>query len=494
MGDGRQAPEPAKDLDAARKAGPEQGPAAGAGSLLSDPSLTAAGAGSNQDGASPLGQLLKAADRGRRVGLAAHVQRTLGNQAMQRLLEPGAVVQRDLDPSQVKITGDDLKSTGKTTATVSSSAVRVVGPDVSMNAQAAVQVPSTDDGGWDKLDAGPGIEVGPTQTLLGSTRSINYHKGGTPSGEKVAEQKTTVPQSRDAQPNNAANVEKDPKTGMKKAADPNASDVPAPWYQRHPRLNAATPAGAVPFHDQPEQFNIPLKVGDGVITNMWGSDDFITSLAIKPEKGALTHANKWSWSTDWNIDIDAAKGGVGAGTVVNKTERIPPTLDGPIAARNAKTWTVFNTIEAAMSVPAPELLRYLAEANAADPAAAHNIMEALKQKNPVFAVSINVVKKGNYWRKDNMQVHVTANKGTVIGELGAMEDGGSSRANIALVDLIDLKTYTPETKVVYHFVRTGVWDDHGKKSFTTRPYEEGSEIDFQITGGAYKGLWLGLQA
>ncbi len=276
------------------------------------------------------------------------------------------------------VTGGALQHSGNVSASPGSTAgeVTVTAPNVTFNATVSLKPTAT-------LAPGTSIQVGPVQTTMSSERIGIYREGGNPRGNIVAERRITAPRSRDAQ-------YRDTPTGP-------VPDVAAPWYSRPsgavtgpPSITAATPSQPVTYRDQPS-FDLPMSVGNGILTETRGSESFITSI-VALHNGNQVHLKSTTWSIPWNLSI--AAGGTATGGAIGSSEiRFgAPVTSGPFTIGSTQDVLVFSSVADAAAAPAAMLLAHLESTRRHDPAAGRILAEGLRSKNPSFNVNITVVR------------------------------------------------------------------------------------------------------
>jgi hypothetical protein len=335
------------------------------------------------------------------------LQRTLGNRDVQRLLAGrlqrqtpppsggsapaggATTLTTGLDASMLEVTGGDLQKSGNVTAKKKGDKISVDAPPVkyeaSVTLKAGVTLGSGDNGR---------IDVGPVQTVLSGERVGIYRKGGDPKGDVTSEEHQSVGQARDAQ--------WDREKGRQVAA------VPAPWYSQPSNVSDGIRSTQVTFFDQPG-FDFPQQVGDGRLTETRGQDRFNVSIGAK-RGGQLIHLKPQHWEVPWNLTIDNQGAGKGGEVTGGLAREGPPTTDGPIAVEQARSWTAFTSVEAAMAASPAVLLENLLPAKANDPTAYSHICEALRRKNPSFTVKVKVEKTASWFGADNIIVFAHGTK------------------------------------------------------------------------------------
>jgi hypothetical protein len=442
-----------------------------AANMFGSAAMAAAAAGDPNGPANPLWH----ANGAQRVAATRHVQRTAGNRALQRL-----VLQRaGFDAGRITL-GGAIAVSNATTAALKGSEMKVVGPRAKFDSAATLDLKGEK---FADIGAGNQIEVGPTQSVLDSTRTVEYREGGTQAGALVAQDKTTVDKPhRDA-------VFDEEKGKVKEG-------VYAPWYEQPVFLQEGKTSETVHFMDEPA-FSAPLKSGSGTITGTKGADNFRTSIAARAASDRqLNHLKNWEWTAPWDMQIDVAKGGTGARGGATEVQSVPPVLDGPIALEDYKTWMAFATVEAALAHGTPELLRYLVVAKDADPAAHATIALALKQRNPTFKITVETNKQGNIAFDDNMKVTLAGTGGggggSATNELGKLAVGQSGSASVSLLALFpNLLGMTASSHIKVTLVRTGAWDDASKPQEVVLPFAKSDPVKVWIDKGAYNVTWGG---
>ncbi len=304
------------------------------------------------------------------------------------------------------------------------SQVTIESPDVVFNATATLHSDV-------QMDTDETIKVGPTQTLLGSSRVGIYRRGGLPDGEIIAEDKASVGQVRDAQwqPNRDGSVR---------------ADVEAPWYSRPSNITDTNRTAQVHYLDKPG-FELPAAVGEGRLTETRGSESFITALSAKRD-GQVVHLSSSHWEVPWALTIDASHAAQGGRVTGGSSDQAPPTLDGPIAVQAAQEWLAFSSIEAAMTASNRELLDHLLAAKSGNHDAYLNIVEALRRKNPTVSVQVTVNSTDSWVGTDDLELVA---QGTQRRNLGQINDRGSRSVTFQLGDLIDPLAITASTNLEF---------------------------------------------
>ena len=282
-----------------------------------------------------------------------------------------------------------------------------------------------------QLDAGEIIKVGPTQTLMGSERTGVYRRSGTPDGEIIAEQKSSVGEVRDAQ------WQSNPDGSVR-------ADAEAPWYSRPSSISDSNRTANVNFLDKPS-FELPATIGAGQLTETQGSDSFITALSAKRDE-QVVHLVSSGWEVPWQVTINAGGAGRGGEVTGGSSDIAPPTLDGPIAVQAAQEWLAFSTIETAMTASNRVLLDHLLRAKDNDDTAYQNIVEALRRKNPTVSVAIRVGSTDATIGTDDLELVV---QGTDHHILGKINDRGTAHASFNLCDVIDPISITASTNLEF---------------------------------------------
>jgi hypothetical protein len=262
------------------------------------------------------------------------------------------------------------------------------------------------------------VQVGPTQTLLASDRVGVYRRGGTPTGEVIAERHMTVGQTRDAQ--------------WQESPSGLVAAVPEPWYSAPVTLTNDHRSDSVSFMDQPG-FTLPMSVGDGQLTETGGQDSFLTSLAAK-RGTSLVHLRSTNWSVPWTLAISPSGTGTGANVASTDVRFGPPTTAGPIAMASGADWLSFSSLDAAMTASVEVLMQNLVATRTNDPATGAIIADALLLKNPSFAMTITVVTKEAFFGDDEFTVEATGHNTAVRGEFSRGE-GESVTVTIPLLSL-----------------------------------------------------------
>ena len=378
---------------------------------------------------------------------ALHVQRTAGNRALQRMLQGAVPVQRDpnspttappaapaapkpLDAGMIDVVGGQPQLTGTVTVAPSDKdTARVQGP--------AANMPAVKAGLKAGLKLGPGeiIKIGPVQTLMGSERVGVYREDGAAANTAPIEQHFTLGQSRDGA------------RGHYAPGDPVFQRAEAPWFLPPETLSDDQPDVTLSFnenktadlYDQPSWL-LPLTTGKAKLTETRGQDSFITSIAAQ-RGGKLIHFNPSKWAIPWAVkNIDAAHKGVGGTGTSAPTIDVPPTVDGKIAAfQPGQSWINFPTLTDALGADVFTLMGNLAAAKTNDPTSYTNTVEALRQKNPTFSVTLTVrTTHGNIGR-DHLFLTVAGSKSLARQEF-KLNNGDSAPITFRLNDVLDPAT------------------------------------------------------
>ncbi len=339
-----------------------------------------------------------------------------------------STIPHTLNASMFDVSDAQPVLSGNVTATpIADAKVNIESPNVSFAATATLHSDV-------QLDAGEIIKVGPTQTLLGSERTGVYRRGGTPDGEIIAEQRSTVGEVRDAQ------WQSNPDGSVR-------ADVEAPWYSRPSFVSDSSRTATVNFLDRPS-FELPATVGAGQLTETRGSDQFITALSAKRDK-QVVHLTSSHWEVPWEVTIDAAGAGRGGIVTGGSSDVGPTTLDGPIAVQAAQEWLAFSTIETAMTASNRVLLDHLLAAKTNDQTAYQNIVEALRRKNPTVSVSIAVGSTDAWVGTDDLELVVQGSEHHVLGEIN---DRGTAHISFNLCDVIDPISMTASTNLEFELI------------------------------------------
>lgn len=351
-------------------------------------------------------------------------------------------------PDRVKVNEKTPKVEGAASwARKGADTIDVNGPEVSLTAPTVIEAATADE--WDEMNVGPRIQVGPTQSVTASMRTGVYREGAT--GPVSGTYNMKAGPSRDAQWDREKNRQ--------------VAAVPAPWYSQPTIFNAGLTSANVEFFDRPG-FDLPLKKGKGTLAEVKGSDNFITSIAAKPDRGGLDHLVRFSWGVPWDMQIAPdQKSGTGARTDVTPTDQIPPTLDGPIAVQNAATWLAFTSVAQAEAAGAATLLRYLPAAAEHDAAAAATIRLALKNLDPTISVRCHVEDTGNAALKMRLAVVARGTKTHEYGDKLVLDDREAKTASFKLSQLFDIATMA-SAKIYLTVKKYGrLWGHEGERTF-----------------------------
>jgi hypothetical protein len=441
----------------------------------------AAGAAPPEDPTAAVGAYLHAAGPDVRSRVTLDVQRCAGNAALQRMIAAGgdlALQRSAFSPSMLSATAPAIPS-GRVTASTAADKVTLSAPEVRFTS--TVQLNSPVDTPFADLGVGDWIQAGPTQSVVSSERIGVYRRGGTADGQVTSEEKSRIGSpKRDAQT--------DPRT---KRVMP---DVHAPWYSRTSYIQTEGGSATVDYFDQPSA-DFPLTRGSGTITEFRGHEQFVTSVAANTQRDTATihHLEKMEWEIDWNVAVNAAGQGEGGGLQGRRTEKIPPTLTGPIAVAAAETWVAFRTVDEAMTQPADVLLRYLGAARTHDPAAFATIKLALQRMNPTFTATVTVNETDNALFDDDLWVRLSYGDRVVERKAGGddLGDGDRGAATFSMNDLIDLDTFDWDAPMKIVLVKKGVvWGGNQSRAKDIwAPFTELSEPNFVVNTGNYTVAW-----
>jgi len=323
--------------------------------------------------------------------------------------------------AMLDVTGGALQHTGTVTAAPGSTSgeITLTAPMVTYNATVALKPGVT-------LVSGTSIQVGPVQTVMSSERVAVYRRGGSPTGDIIAERQITAPRTRDAQ-------FQDSPTGP-------VQDVVPPWYSRPagatvpPSITNTLRSQPVNFRDQPS-FDLPLGVGNGTLTETRGQDSFITSI-VAIHNGNQVYLKSSSWSVPWDMTI--ASGGTATGNAVSSEEiRFgAPVTTGPIAVASTRDVLSFSSAVEASHASAETLLQHLEETRRHDAAAGAILEAGLRLKNPTFTLNLTVVKGSDWIPPENFDL--TAQGHHTVSRPGfAVAQGSSVTITISFNSLFD---------------------------------------------------------
>jgi hypothetical protein len=369
-----------------------------------------------------------------RSAMLQRMQQQYGNRAVQRFLQRtpagGVPVQRDNPPpagsaapaaapaatpvspltaDMFTVEGGTPSLGGAVKVEAAGDKVKIDAPEVKFDAKVTMKSDA-------KVDPAEFVQAGPVQTILGANRTGIYRLGGAKDGKIVAEYHNDVGQMRDAVWNKKT----------KKAS------FPAPWYSEPQRVSAGSDAN-IHFMDQPG-FELPRKLGAGILTETSGQDRFITSVAVK-NGSQVQHLRASHWEVPWTATIDAANQGPGAAVTGGDSPTGPPTMDGPIAIQADTDRMRFHTLDAAMGASAELLLDNLVSAKSEDPQSWANIAEALRRKNVTFQFNLKVNKAASIGN-DDIRVTIKGHQQVVKGPF-SLGKGGSAPISVTLTELFD---------------------------------------------------------
>jgi hypothetical protein len=329
---------------------------------------------------------------------------------------PSGSTSNPINASMFTVEGSGAPNlTGNVSARRSGDDVIVESPDVIFNATVTMRADAV-------LNPDEQVKVGPVQTLLSSDRVAVYRQGGIATGKVIAEKHILVGQVRDAQ------------TKRGTATTP---DVLAPWYSRPKTIDGSHRQETVSYKDKPD-FETPFRIDDGQLTETRGSDQFITSLAVQ-KNDQLLHLQTSHWEVPWKMNLNTS--GVGTGGVLTggSVTGAPPTISGPIAAQAAQEWMAFGTVETAMTVSNRILLNSLIPAKEHDKAAWHNIVEALRRKNPMFSLVFTVHTTDSSFGGDALNLTARGHR-AVTRDLGSLNNRQTANVSFGLNELFDPMT------------------------------------------------------
>jgi hypothetical protein len=293
---------------------------------------------------------------------------------------PPPAPRQGLSADMIEITRFNLDRSGNVTANPKGTDVRIKSPGITFSADFKLATGVV-------LDETAKIQVGPTQSLLGSER-IGIYKN--PAGTVVAEYRGGAGQLRDAQ--------------WKGQGNNIQASFPAPWYSQFNELTKTFTGGSVGFVDEP-RFEIPARVGAGVLTETRGSERFITALSAKRD-GTLIHLRSEHWEVPWNVTIDPGMHGLGQEVTGGTSTQGPPTLDGPIVMVAAQDWMRFPTVADAQAAGVDVLLANLASNKKNDPPSYANMVAALRALNPTFNVKVACKNSYAWVGKDRLMLEI----------------------------------------------------------------------------------------
>lgn len=292
-----------------------------------------------------------------------------------------------ISSSMFTVSGAAPQSSGNVTAhrSTASGTMTLRAPLISYNAD--VQLNSSFCPGSSDI-----VEVGPTQTLNSGNRIGIYREAGLATGDIVAQKHQNVSNVRDAQwtTNSRGEI---------------VASFPEPWYGRPHRVSASFPQTTVGFRDQPA-FELPLRIGNGFLTETQGADSFTVGLSAK--KGSqLLHLSSHDWSVPWSMDLISTNQGLPIS--VSPASAGPSVTTGPIAMTASHEWIFFPTVEAAEAVSVRMLIENLIPNDLYDTSRVSylNIIEALRNKDPKFQFTIAVNETADFWGDDEVSVSVT---------------------------------------------------------------------------------------
>lgn len=383
---------------------------------------------------------------------------------------PGSVAQASAN--LLDVSGGVLQHVGTVTASPSSTAgeVTVTAPRVSFNAIVSLKPSAT-------LAPGTSIQVGPVQTAMSSERVAVYRRGGTPTGDIVAERRITVPRTRDAQ-------FQDSPTGP-------VQDVAPPWYSRPagqvgpPSISNTTRSQPVNYLDQPS-FDLPTDVGNGTLTETRGQESFITSI-VAIHNGNQVHLKSTSWSIPWNLTIPT--GGTAVGGAINSTEiRFgAPLTTGPITVASPRDVLVFTSAADAAAAPTALLLQHLEETRRLDPAAGAIIAAGLVIKNPIFTINLTVDKGSDLIPPEDFDLTAAGHR-TVSRSGFSVAEGSSVTITYSFNSLFNSSTLSSGDSINFSILDVGSpipqmnWPFPFNDATSPASFTSGNGGEYTITG------------
>ncbi len=273
------------------------------------------------------------------------------------------------------------------------------------------------------------IQVGPTQTLLGSTRTGIYRRRD---GSVAAEYTTGASREmRDA--------------GASQRTD--GRPVPEPFYWEPGVLSDTARSRNVPFADQP-QFVIPGRMGDdAVLTETRGQESFRTALSAK-RGGTLLHLRTLEWSVPWDVTISPDRTGTGGaqtGASTTGPGAAPPTLSGPIPNESSHEWMRFTDVATARAAGWQTLIRYIGDARTQDPPAYLIMREALFSINPTFTVNVRCDQEYSNIGSDAVTMTVTGSS-SASGSW-SMRRGNVQSLRFRMFEVFDIETINNQARL-----------------------------------------------
>jgi Domain of unknown function (DUF4157) len=323
----------------------------------------------------------------------------------------------------VSVSEGKLTKSGSVTTTVNKTGVEINAPLVTMMGTAQLTPAAVDA----DEDVGT-VEVGPIQNVTSKRIGI-YRKPG--SNEVVARYNSIVNSLLDQRP------------------DGNNNDKPwakKPWYQPPATLSKTQMMNSVVFKDQPG-FELPIKNGGGILTEVQGADNFTTSVGMKHNGGEVTHLSSQQWSVPWDMQIDAAThmGDIGKKNETKFTDNnkiVPTVLDGPLAT-NAVDYYSFPTVEAARAAGVDALLSFrgLAGARGRDQESYMNMWHAIRGLNPAWTISVKCVDHEELF-SDPVSVTMKGHGGMNKTDRFKMSKGEVKTTYVRFLELFDPDKWT----------------------------------------------------
>ncbi|MCA9986311.1 MAG: hypothetical protein KDE59_18510 [Anaerolineales bacterium] len=398
-----------------------------------------------------------------------NMQRTVGNQAVQRFLDSRTEtrVQRDPDPvehidaSMFTVSGGDLQHDGVVTAGPADDLVQV-----SINAPRITFSATVDKHDDAVLGAGNFVSVGPVQTLNSSQRVGIYRLGGDPNGPIVTRHNQAVGQVRDAQWNTNDDGEI-------------YATAPEPFYSQPSLISDGSPSATVNYLDQPG-FELAPSIGQGILTEVEGAESFTLSVAVK--KGEeLVHLKNHNWSVDWNVPITPLGRTEGSAIQSSATTDNPAVTSGNIAVQMVRSWLGFPTVEAAMGVSSHTLMSNLIPARQNDTTSYNNIVEALRRKNPAIKIWLTVEETAETFGADEIEVTLTGSSSATEGPV-TLNDNEWDTFDFHLLDVLDPGDISEDSSITISAADTGMISNDAATIPWNYPFAE-SRRSYTMSGG-----------
>ena len=308
------------------------------------------------------------------------------------------------------------------------------------------------------LGSNESIQLGPVQTLLSSERVGVYRQGGKPDGKIVSEHHCSVGTIRDAMWKDG---ESDP--------EPIVED---PWYSQFSEISNTVRKASVNLNDRPS-FTIPRSLSNGILTETYGQDRFITSITAQQEN-QLVPLVSTHWEIPWAMAINEQSSDLGSEIIAKSTSEdpsttTPSTANGKIAVAAAKEWITFPTLESAMKGDINVLMQNLATLKSEDSDSWLNCVEALRQRNPKFNIVLVVKETSGWFGKDEIEFSAAGDSRRQLEKI-TLSQGESKRMSFSLSSLFDPINLDASTELVFNAKHVGWLSDNTARAEWPYPF------------------------